>query len=98
MSPLNIILRVIRLLIAINYPCLIRSLSREDAARHRVFGDDHARGCIFLLRVRLGLENVTAKRLLRDILDDSRYAANLLIDADSLLALDNYIREVCCKT
>jgi len=42
----------------------------------------------------LGLENVTAKWLLRDTLDDSRYATNLLIDADSLLAMDNYVREV----
>jgi len=47
--------------------------------------------------VRLGLENVATKRLLRNTLDDSRYAANLLIDADSLLAMDNYVREVRCK-
>lgn len=47
-----------------------------------------------MLRVHPGLENVAAKRLLRDTVDDSRYAANLLIDADSLLAMDNYVREV----
>lgn len=70
------------------------SFSRGDAPRYRIFGDDHARGCVFLLRMRLGLENVAAKRLLRDTLDDSCYAANLLIDADSLLAMDNYVREV----
>lgn len=44
--------------------------------------------------MRLGLENAAAKQLLRDTVDDSRYVANLLIDADSLLAMDNYVREV----
>jgi len=48
--------------------------------------------------VRLGLENVDAKWLLRDTLDDSCYAANLLIDADSLLEMDNYVRKVRYKT
>jgi len=46
--------------------------------------------------MRLGLEDIAAKRLLRDTVDDSRHVTNLLIDADSLLAMDNYVREVRC--
>jgi len=65
-----------------------------DAARHRILGDDHARGCVLLLRVRAGLEDDAAERLLRDTLDDSRDATNLFIDADSLLAMDNHVRKV----
>lgn len=68
--------------------------TREDVARHRLLSDDHARGCVFLLRVRSGLEDAAAKRLLRDTLDDSGHVANLPIDADSLLEMDNYVREV----
>lgn len=45
-----------------------------------------------------GLENAAAKRLSRDTVDDIRYVANLLIDADSLLAMDNYVRQVCPLT
>jgi len=44
--------------------------------------------------VRAGLEDDAAERFLRDTLDDSRNAANLLIDADSLLAMDNHVRKV----
>lgn len=91
---LNISFRLISLLIIVNSLCLIRVRPWEDVARHRVPGDDHAGGCVFLLRMRLGLENAAAKQLLRDTVDDSRYVANLLIDADSLLAMDNYVREV----
>lgn len=66
----------------------------QDVARYRVLGDDHACGCLFLLHMRLGLEDIAAKRLLRDTVDDSRHVTNLLIDADSLLAMDNHVREV----
>lgn len=75
-------------------PRLIRDLSRGDVARYRILGDDHARGRVLLLRVHSGLEDAAAKRRLRDTVDDNRYAADLLIDADGLLAMDNYVREV----
>lgn len=72
------------------------SIFFQDVTRYRLLGNDHACGCVFLLRMRLGLEDIAAKWFLRDTMDDSCHVTNLLIDADSLLAMDNYVRKVRC--